>query len=170
MPIPSSNPPPAAACGAPVSLATNLPEEINASASPSPCSYLDASHCPPAPSPKTPPPPFKNLSLDGCFCCISIFHLVRSCRDPVRCRGCGHSSHRRRECTMPFPQLTFIPTTTSPHSPAALPTQPTTLQWPRHARSPSPPRRMGYLFEVGEPSNSRPELVPLPPVERVVPI
>ncbi|KAK1653335.1 hypothetical protein QYE76_071140 [Lolium multiflorum] len=162
---------------APVSPAANQLGEINAPASPPPRSYLDVASCAPAASPKTPPPPFKTLSLDGCFRCLSTLHQIRSCRDPIRCRGCGRSGHRRRECTMPFPQPTFVPTATSPRvAPAARRRPPTPYPSalappaPRRARSSSPPRSMGSLFEVGESSSSAPVQVPLPAVERVVPM
>ncbi|KAK1679903.1 hypothetical protein QYE76_040751 [Lolium multiflorum] len=71
---------------------------------------LEVASSPPTPCPKSLANPFKLLSLDGCFHCLSTLHQVRECRDPVRCRGCGRSGHRLRECTMMFPQPTFIPT------------------------------------------------------------
>jgi hypothetical protein len=89
---------------APQSPAANRVGSFNApAATPSPRSYLDVANSPPMPCPKTPAAPFKLLSLDGCFRCLSCQHLVRECRDPIRCRACGRSGHRRRECTMSFP-------------------------------------------------------------------
>jgi hypothetical protein len=144
--------PRASANGAPGSPAAH-PPAINAACSPLPRSYLDAARCPPLPSPKTPSAPFKNLSLDGCFRCLSVRHQVRSCRDPIRCRGCGRSGHRLKECTMPFPQPTFVPVRSSPRpaNPSAAPRRPATpypaslltplspLFCARRARSSSPP-------------------------------
>ncbi|KAM0925015.1 hypothetical protein ACQ4PT_004476 [Festuca glaucescens] len=152
---------------APGSPAAAASAAFNAPDSPPPArSYLEAASCPPAPSPATPRAPFKNLnlSLDGCFRCLSSLHQVRECRDPIRCRGCGRSSHRLRECTMPFPQPTSVPTVTTPPPPAAAPRRratpyPSALPSPlpfssgtRRARSYSPARRHGVLFEVGEAS------------------
>ncbi|KAM0827544.1 hypothetical protein ACQ4PT_068131 [Festuca glaucescens] len=163
----------------PGSPATRSSAEINAPTSPAPRSYLEAARCPAAPQPKTPSAPLKtlNLSLDGCFRCLSSLHLVRECRDPIRCRGCGRSGHRLRECTMPFPQPTFVPTITTP-SPPAAPRRPATpypsaLPSPlpfsvggRRARSASPARRASPLFEVGESSRQN----AAPALERVIPM
>ncbi|KAM0828617.1 hypothetical protein ACQ4PT_067423 [Festuca glaucescens] len=156
---------------APLSPAASHAAGFNAlPATPRHRSYLDAARSPPLPSPKTPVAPFKNphLSLDGCFRCLSSLHQIRDCRNPIRCRACGRSGHRLRECTMPFPQPTFVPTTSTPRATATaavLPRRatpyPSALLSPlspstggRRARSSSPPRRMGSLFEVGESSSA----------------
>nr|XP_051222002.1 uncharacterized protein LOC127340271 [Lolium perenne] len=170
--------PNATSYGAPPSPAANRVGCFNApAATPAPRSYLDVASSPPSPCPKTPAAPFKLLSLDGCFRCLSPLHLVRECRDPIRCRACGRSGHRRRECTMPFPQPTFVPTVRTPRPAAAVTAPPrrvtpypSALSSPlspspsaRRARSLSPPRRMGPLFEVGESSHP-----PIPEEERLI--
>jgi hypothetical protein len=71
-------------------------------------------------------PPFKLLSLLGCFRYLSPKHKVRCCRDPIRCRGCGRSGHRLRECDMPsLPQPSFLPLA-SPNPSISAPVRPAT--------------------------------------------
>jgi hypothetical protein len=123
----------------PGSPAARSPAAFNSPNSPAPRSYLEAARCPAAPQPKTSSAPLKNLnlSLDGCFRCLSSLHLVREWRDPIRCRGCGRSGHRLRECTMPFPQPTFVPTVTTPPPPAAPRRPATPYPSALHRSSPS---------------------------------
>ncbi|KAM0930860.1 hypothetical protein ACQ4PT_000750 [Festuca glaucescens] len=147
------------------------------SPAPMPRSYMDAARSPPIPTPASPEPPFQTVSLDGCFRCLSIFHQVRTCRDPIRCRNCGRSGHRKRECTMPRPLPTFVPLASTPRANAAPPRQaptpyPSALarpmspsSSPRRARSSSPTRHLKPLFEVGESSSSS---VPIPATVRVL--
>lgn len=86
----------APATGAPVaSCACDINSQL-------PCSYLQAALTPPSPLPvvlKT----LKPLTASkGCFRCLALDHLVRDCRDPVRCRRCLASGHRSPACKMPF--------------------------------------------------------------------
>ncbi|VAH73461.1 hypothetical protein VPH35_050364 [Triticum aestivum] len=41
---------------------------------------------------------FKQRSYGLCFRCLAEDHFVADCRGPVTCLGCGHSSHRKRDC------------------------------------------------------------------------
>lgn len=36
----------------------------------------------------------------ACFRCLALDHLVRDCRDPIRCHSCRGLGHRARECAM----------------------------------------------------------------------
>ncbi|KAM0831390.1 hypothetical protein ACQ4PT_065557 [Festuca glaucescens] len=102
---------------------------------------------------------------------------VRTCRDPIRCRNCGRSGHRKRECTMPRPLPTFVPLASTPRANAAPPRRaptpyPSALarplsssSSPRRAHSSSPTRHLQSRFEVGESSSSS---VPIPATVRVL--
>ncbi len=43
--------------------------------------------------------PFR-LSSKRCFRCLATDHLIRSCRDPVRCAACFRTGHRARLCPL----------------------------------------------------------------------
>ncbi|KAK1649986.1 hypothetical protein QYE76_067791 [Lolium multiflorum] len=135
----------AASGESPGSSATRPPPLLNEGTPVRPRSYLEAAKSPPLAFPPPPARPVQTLDLSGCFRCLSTLHKVRDCRDPIRCRGCGRSGHRLRECTMPFPQPTFVPTVTTPRPAVPSTTSrrratpyPSALQFPL---SPSPGAR-----------------------------
>ncbi|KAJ1272950.1 hypothetical protein BS78_06G242300 [Paspalum vaginatum] len=54
----------------------------------------------------------------GCFRCLASDHLVKDCRDPVRCRRCGAFGHMERRCkssqwpprrATPWPRAPTVP-------------------------------------------------------------
>jgi len=71
----------------------------------SPASYLQAALTPPAKPLVQTKTLSRPASLDGCFRCLASDHLVKDCRDPVRCRRCRSSRHRSWQCKMPFKRL-----------------------------------------------------------------
>jgi hypothetical protein len=56
------------------------------------------------------PAPFVPPSV-GCFRCLSSSHMVRDCRDPLRCRRCGGNGHRQFQCSMPVARRRQTPFT-----------------------------------------------------------
>ncbi|KAG0547667.1 hypothetical protein BDA96_01G100100 [Sorghum bicolor] len=52
----------------------------------------------------------------GCFRCLSSSHMVRDCRDPLRCRRCGGNGHRQFQCSMPVARRRQTPFTRHPAS------------------------------------------------------
>jgi hypothetical protein len=39
------------------------------------------------------------LPKSGCLRCLASDHLVKECRDPLRCHRCGASGHMERRCS-----------------------------------------------------------------------
>nr|XP_020189067.1 formin-like protein 6 [Aegilops tauschii subsp. strangulata] len=132
--------------------------------------YLQALLSPAAPAKHpTPRPPQPELSLNGCFRCLSIRHYVKDCREPVRCRQCRVSGHRASSprCAMAPKRSNAPPKAASfpGRTGAAPPPPPARRQstpYPRARPSASPgraspiqPRRL----EVGELSSAPPPSV-----------
>jgi hypothetical protein len=65
-----------------------------------PGSYLQALLTPAKPRQTLARRPAPIVSTTGCFRCLASDHLVRECRDPVRCRNCRGCDHRLRSCPM----------------------------------------------------------------------
>ncbi|KAF2931219.1 hypothetical protein DAI22_05g193450 [Oryza sativa Japonica Group] len=105
---------------------------------------------PPAPQPKTKtsrsPTLHKEIPIaNHCFRCLASDHLVRDCRDPIRCILCRWLGHRKPDCpTLP----SMLPKTTawfccSPalaadlvHNPTAIHHSPNTSRSPPTVASP----------------------------------
>nr|XP_020170394.2 protein transport protein sec31-like [Aegilops tauschii subsp. strangulata] len=110
------------------------------------------------------------LSLNGCFRCLSARHYVKDCRDPVRCRRGRVSGHRASSprCAMapkrsnaPPPKAASFPGRTGA-APPPPPARRQSTPYPRARPSVSPgrsspiqPRRL----EVGESSSAPPPSV-----------
>jgi len=69
--------------------ALNAPQQPAA-----PGSYLQALLTPAQPRQTLARRPAPIVSTTGCFRCLASDHLVRECRDPVRCRNCRDCDHR----------------------------------------------------------------------------
>ncbi|XP_039818762.1 calphotin-like [Panicum virgatum] len=81
------------------------------------------------------------VSTTGCFRCLASDHLVRDCRDPVRCRNCRGCGHRFSSCPMPVAHvLTPLPrrhpTVPISASRGTVTTEPFS---PRYTTAPLPP-------------------------------
>lgn len=102
---------------------------------PRPRTYLQAVLSPAKPQPRKLPPLLPLPTNRACFRCLATDHVVRDCRDPVRCRVCRGSGHRAHDCTLLGHALS--------RSPRRKPTVPasrcTVHAEPRAATSPRPP-------------------------------
>ena len=67
--------------------------------------YLKALLTPAKPRQTPPRRPTPIVSSTGCFRCLASDHLVRDCRDPVRCRNCRGCGHRFSSCPMPIARV-----------------------------------------------------------------
>lgn len=99
------------------------------SAEPLCASFLDALHSPPHPAPLKPKAPAPRLFIlpNACFRCLSTGHHIRDCRDPIKCRKCGASSHPEHLCrsaSLPPRCPTPWPMATRPSRPLPLSTPP----------------------------------------------
>ncbi|KAL5676918.1 hypothetical protein ACJX0J_013049, partial [Zea mays] len=77
---------------------------ITATQQPAIPSYLKALQSPAKAAHQQPKPPQPITAKAVCYRCLSLEHLVRACRDPVRCRNCRGYGHRSHDCKMPISQ------------------------------------------------------------------
>ncbi|KAL5664942.1 hypothetical protein ACJX0J_025050, partial [Zea mays] len=77
---------------------------ITATQQPAIPSYLKALQSPAKAAHQQPKPPRPITAKAVCYRCLSPEHLVRACRDPVRCRNRHGYGHRSHDCKMPISQ------------------------------------------------------------------